>query len=81
MTSWESAAEAAVAHYSEQLRPYFAGRKFVLFGGQVVGLAGLAAGLARLGGEAFLLGGSRGRGPCPRAASSPGRRSACAAGR
>ncbi len=59
---------ADAAYYRDLLRPVFAGRKWILVGGPVVALAGLARTLVELGAKApFLLGEGIGTGALPEA--------------
>ncbi len=59
--------EDATRYYSDLVRPMFAGRRFVLIGGAVVGLAGFAHQLRKLGSERpFLLGSISGTGELPK---------------
>ena len=65
MTDWRQRAEALSDHVRGELARHLSGTRFVVFGGPVVGLVGIGAQLQELGGEAFLLGASRGTGPVP----------------
>ena len=71
MSDWKERAEALSAHLRRELGRHLAGRRFVLFGGPVVGIAVMGAQLRSLGGEPFLLGANLGAGPVPDPSDMP----------
>jgi hypothetical protein len=63
---WGTEYKEAAAYYRGLLKPLFRGRRWLLFGGPVMGLVHLASELKHLGGERpFLLGSSMGTGELP----------------
>ena len=62
---------SAVAYFQDLVRPVVEGRRFILIGGPVAGLTGLALHLRGLGAEPpFILGTIRGTGTLPRPAQA-----------
>ena len=62
MADWRTEAEGLALHLRRELRPHLSGRRFIVFGGVLVGIAGMGRELIELGGEPFLLGATRGTG-------------------
>lgn len=63
---WGPDYEKAAAYYRALLKPVFGGRRWLLFGGPVLGLVGFASELKQLGAERpFLLGSCMGTGTLP----------------